>query len=101
MRWAPATDGSRPIGRVGESEPEAPALQVAQAWPLGPAPPGFARHGHNVCAPPVRSLERAQRAGTVHIVDASVPTGRVDRQATSRAAEPDPGASTRTTRGDR
>jgi D-alanyl-D-alanine carboxypeptidase (penicillin-binding protein 5/6) len=48
-----------------------------------------------------RSLERAQRAGTVHVVDASVPTGRVDRQATSRAAETDPGASTRTTRGDR
>lgn len=48
-----------------------------------------------------RSLERAQRAGTVHVVDASVPTGRVDRQATSRAAETDPGATTRTTRGDR
>jgi len=48
-----------------------------------------------------RSLGRAQRAGTVHVVDASVPTGRVDRQATSRAAETDPGATTRTTRGDR
>lgn len=48
-----------------------------------------------------RSLERAQRAGTVHVVDGSVPTGRVDRQATSRAVEPDPGSSTRTTRGDR
>lgn len=48
-----------------------------------------------------RSLERAQRAGTVHIVDASVPTGRVDRQATSRGAETDPGTTTRTTRGDR
>ena len=48
-----------------------------------------------------RSLERAQRAGTVHVVDASVPTGRVDRQATSRGTETDPGATTRTTRGDR
>lgn len=48
-----------------------------------------------------RALERAQRAGTVHVVDGSVPTGRVDRQATSRAAETDPGATTRTTRGDR
>lgn len=48
-----------------------------------------------------RSLARAQRAGTVHIVDGSVPTGRVDRQATSRGAETDPGTTTRTTRGDR
>jgi hypothetical protein len=37
----------------------------------------------------------------MHVVDASVPTGRVDRQATSRAAETDPGTTTRTTRGDR
>ena len=48
-----------------------------------------------------RSLERARRAGTVHVVDEPLPSGRVDPQATSRAAETDPGATTRTRRGDR